>query len=130
MKEGIHECFRVLELGDGATFEEARRAYYELVKVWHPDRFQHDERLTRRANEKLKQLNSAYETLQQFYKPLGGGAGESHGDRSKPRSQTRPSQREQSQEAGQKSESATSNRHRSQRESGEENGFHSRVGAG
>lgn len=43
--------------------EAIRRAYKDLVRVWHPDRFSGDPRLRRRAEEKSKRLNVAYETL-------------------------------------------------------------------
>ena len=45
---------------------DAKRSYRELVKVWHPDRFGHDTDLLNRAQEKLKQINLAYEFLQNF----------------------------------------------------------------
>ena len=32
-----------------------------MAKVWHPDRFGHDERLQKKAQEKLKEINEAYE---------------------------------------------------------------------
>jgi curved DNA-binding protein CbpA len=34
-----------------------------LAKVWHPDRFQGDETLRLKAEEKLKEINSAYQLL-------------------------------------------------------------------
>jgi hypothetical protein len=47
----------------GATDEEIRTAYHVLVKVWHPDRFQHDPTLKAEADEKLKGINSAFRYL-------------------------------------------------------------------
>jgi preprotein translocase subunit Sec63 len=58
-----NECFRVLELKADATPDEIRRAQRELTKVWHPDRFGNDPELRRRAEEKLKEINEAAETL-------------------------------------------------------------------
>ena len=43
--------------------DEARRAYRDLVRVWHPDRFAGDPRLRSRAEERVKLLNTAYDTL-------------------------------------------------------------------
>jgi curved DNA-binding protein CbpA len=63
MTKQILWCYQILELEPEASEEEARRAYRELVKVWHPDRFPHDPVLQKRANEKLKQLNEAYELV-------------------------------------------------------------------
>jgi curved DNA-binding protein CbpA len=53
-----------LDLEPGASAEEIKRAYRELVKVWHPDRFAYDSRLQKKAEEKLKKINGAYEQLQ------------------------------------------------------------------
>lgn len=52
----LHE----LGLGAGASLDEVKAAYKTLVKVWHPDRFQGDEKLTRAAEVKLKAINTAY----------------------------------------------------------------------
>lgn len=51
----------VLELKPDATEDDIRKAYRELCMIWHPDR--HPEHLRRRAEEKLKELNIAYEWL-------------------------------------------------------------------
>ena len=59
----VDRCLALLELDHCSSVEEARRAYRDLVRVWHPDRFSGDPRLRDRAEEKVKQLNLAYETL-------------------------------------------------------------------
>ena len=56
-------ALHVLGLERDATSEEIRETYLTLVKVWHPDRFQEDERLRRRAGDKLAAINSAYQHL-------------------------------------------------------------------
>ena len=61
--DDIRECYRILDLEPGASLEEIKRAYRELVKVWHPDRFRSDPKLQAKAGEKLKQINLAYERL-------------------------------------------------------------------
>ncbi len=44
--------------------EEVRAAYLDLVKIWHPDRYQNEpDRLRRKAEEKLKEIVDAYETI-------------------------------------------------------------------
>jgi hypothetical protein len=53
----------VLGVSSRATPEEIRLAYLDLVKVWHPDRFSHDLRLRRKAQEKLKDVNEAFEWI-------------------------------------------------------------------
>ena len=56
-------ALRTLGLQAGATDAEIRTAYHVLVKVWHPDRFQHDPTLKTQADEKLKGINSAFRYL-------------------------------------------------------------------
>ena len=62
------QCYRILEVEPGASLEEIKRAYRELARVWHPDRFPNDPRLQSKAQEKLKQINLAYEEARE--KPL------------------------------------------------------------
>ena len=61
------ELYRALDLPPGASIEQIRAAYKELVKVWHPDRFGKDEKLRERATQKLQQINAAYEKLCQAH---------------------------------------------------------------
>ncbi len=37
--------------------------YRDLIEVWHPDRFAHNERLRHKAEEMTKRLNVAYQRL-------------------------------------------------------------------
>ncbi|HUO85392.1 MAG TPA: J domain-containing protein [Thermoanaerobaculia bacterium] len=55
--------YRLLDLQPGASDDEVRRAYRELVRVWHPDRFGQDPTLRERAEEKLKRINEAYRII-------------------------------------------------------------------
>lgn len=59
----LDDCYALLDLRPGATDEEMKRAHRDLSKVWHPDRFAHDPALRRKAEEKLKAINEAYETI-------------------------------------------------------------------
>jgi DnaJ-like protein len=54
---------RVLELEPGASLEEIRQTYLDQTKVWHPDRFSNDIRLQKKAEERLKEINLAYQRL-------------------------------------------------------------------
>jgi uncharacterized protein YjbI with pentapeptide repeats len=57
-------CYRILELKPGASLEEVNQAYKDLVFIWHPDRIPQDNpRLLEKAQEKLKDLNSARDRL-------------------------------------------------------------------
>ena len=60
-------AFSILELPPSADFGAVKTAYRELAKVWHPDRFEGDVSTQNRAQEKLKQINSAFETLETFF---------------------------------------------------------------
>jgi hypothetical protein len=56
-------CLSLLGLEPGANPEQIKEAWRDLVQVWHPDRFNGNDRLQHKAQEKLKQINQAYEKL-------------------------------------------------------------------
>jgi hypothetical protein len=60
---GSDRWYAILEIRPGVSRNDLRQAYRDLVKVWHPDRFAQDPRLQHRAQEKLKEINQAYEIL-------------------------------------------------------------------
>ncbi len=58
------KLYGALELEPGASAEEIKAAYLDLVKVWHPDRYQNESpRLRDKAEQKLKSINNAYDRL-------------------------------------------------------------------
>lgn len=63
MIDDIKACYKLLEIEPGCTLEELKRSRKDLVQVWHPDRFSNDERLQIKAEERVKQINAAYDTL-------------------------------------------------------------------
>lgn len=63
MINNLKQCYETLGLTTDATSEQIKLAYRDLVKVWHPDRFGSDPRLQSKAQDKLKQINEAYERL-------------------------------------------------------------------
>lgn len=63
MSDETAECYRVLGLKPGASAADLKAAHRDLAKVWHPDRFLHDLRLQQKAQEKLKEINEAYDQL-------------------------------------------------------------------
>ncbi len=65
--EKINKCIEILGLKLGASQEEVTEAYRDLANVWHPDRFVNNPRLQKRAEEKLKEINAAYEYIRSFY---------------------------------------------------------------
>jgi len=65
--EKINRCIEILGLKPGASQEEVNQAYRDLVNVWHPDRFMGNPRLEKKAEEKVKEINAAYEYIKSFY---------------------------------------------------------------
>ena len=63
----LDDYYRILELEPNASAENIKKAYRDLVQVWHPDRFAHDPRLQRKAEEKLMEIKKAYEQLQSIF---------------------------------------------------------------
>jgi curved DNA-binding protein CbpA len=84
--------YEILGLKPNASPDEIKQAYRDLVKVWHPDRFASDSRLQGKAQERLKEINEAYEWLRNLgpsasrvstprseaHKTNGDGAREQH----------------------------------------------------
>jgi len=61
------KCFEILGVSSHASSDEVKQAYRDLVNVWHPDRFSHNDRLRKKAEEELIKINLAYEEIQQFF---------------------------------------------------------------
>jgi hypothetical protein len=57
------KAYELLGVKPGVSNRELKAAHRDLTKVWHPDRFLHDPRLQQKAQEKLKEINEAYELL-------------------------------------------------------------------
>lgn len=62
----MDKYYQILGLNPGASEEEIKQAYRDLVNVWHPDRLPNNPRLREKANEKLKEINFAYKTLKAY----------------------------------------------------------------
>ncbi len=62
----IEQSFEILELDRGASTDEIKQSYKDIVTVWHPDRFPNNSRLKQKAEEKLKEVNVAYDTLKSY----------------------------------------------------------------
>jgi len=58
----LRNPYEVLGIKEGASEEEIKKAYRELVKKYHPDQY-NDNPLYELAEEKLRELNEAYEYL-------------------------------------------------------------------
>ena len=53
----------LLDLEPGATFEQVKAAHRRLAQVWHPDRFESDVERRDAAEDRMKEINSAYTWL-------------------------------------------------------------------
>ena len=59
-------ALRILGLPAGSSAEDIRMAWLDLARVWHPDRFPNDERLRKKADNKLGEVNEAYDALKDY----------------------------------------------------------------
>jgi hypothetical protein len=63
LNDDLRKAYELLGVKPGVSNRELKAAHRDLAKVWHPDRFLHDPRLQDKAQEKLKEINEAYELL-------------------------------------------------------------------
>ncbi len=60
--------YQLLGVRAGAPSEEIREAYRDLIRVWHPDRFEHDSKLRAKAEKTTQELNAAYRRLSRSHR--------------------------------------------------------------
>ena len=65
--------YEVLGVKEGATEEEIKAAYKELVKKYHPDKYA-DNPLSDLAEEKMQEINEAYDMLMKGFNSAGSGS--------------------------------------------------------
>lgn len=65
--------YEVLGIREGASEEEIKKAYRELVKKYHPDQYR-DNPLSKLAEEKLREVNEAYDHLMKNFSSGAGGS--------------------------------------------------------
>ena len=58
----MNDPYQILGVPETATDEEVKRAYRELARKYHPDNY-HDNPLSDLAQEKMKEINAAYEEI-------------------------------------------------------------------
>ena len=63
--------YEVLNIPSSATDEEVKKAYRDLARKYHPDNY-HDNPWADLAQEKMKEINAAYDTIQKQRGSRGG----------------------------------------------------------
>ena len=58
----MNDPYSILGVSPGASDEEVKKAYRELARKYHPDNYQ-DNPLADLAEEKMKEINEAYEQI-------------------------------------------------------------------
>ena len=78
----MRDPYQVLGISSTATDDEVKKAYRNLARKYHPDNY-HDNPLADLAQERMKEINEAYEEIQAQRKrgtsSSGYGAGASTG---------------------------------------------------
>lgn len=58
----MNDPYQILGVSESASDEEVKKAYRELARKYHPDNY-HDNPLADLAQEKMKEINAAYEEI-------------------------------------------------------------------
>ncbi len=74
----MNDPYKVLGVSPNATDDEIKTAYKELVKKYHPDQYQ-DSPIADVAEEKMAEVNAAYDQIMQQRKSGGYSSGSSYG---------------------------------------------------
>ncbi len=68
----MKDPYSILGISSDATDEEVKNAYRTLARKYHPDNYGDDNPLKDLANEKMQEINSAYDEIQRLRS--GGGS--------------------------------------------------------
>ena len=70
----MRDPYQVLGVPSTATDDEVKKAYRDLARKYHPDNY-HDNPLADLAQERMKEINEAYESIQRQRKAARNGGG-------------------------------------------------------
>lgn len=70
----MNDPYQTLGVAETASDEEIKKAYRELARKYHPDNY-HDNPLADLAQEKMKEINAAYEEINRRRSVGGSGHG-------------------------------------------------------
>lgn len=70
----IKDPYQVLGVSPTDDDETIKRAYRELARKYHPDNYAQDNPLADLANEKMQEINEAYDMIKDMRAGKGGGA--------------------------------------------------------
>ncbi len=62
--EQIDKARKTLNLGETATLREIKKAYRELVKKYHPDKY--EDKKKKKCEERMKEINKAYKLIMEY----------------------------------------------------------------
>ena len=65
--------YSILGVSPNATDEEVKAAYKNLVKKYHPDNYDDNNPLKELANEKMQEINAAYDEIQRIRSGAAAG---------------------------------------------------------
>ncbi|NCU32077.1 MAG: hypothetical protein EOM23_03905, partial [Candidatus Moranbacteria bacterium] len=68
MNDKKTKFLNLFRLSEKFTEKELKEAYRDLAHVWHPDKHNYNERLWKKAEDQLKEINEGYEYLKQILK--------------------------------------------------------------
>ena len=67
MPNEYEKYFRTLDLANGASKEDVKKAFRELSHIWHPDNHMgKSSNVQNRANKKFKKISNAYQVLNDY----------------------------------------------------------------
>lgn len=69
--ESLEQYYETLGLKPGASLEQLRQAYKEMIQVWHPDRFPNNPDLREKAEQKMREINAAFQFIQSHLREIG-----------------------------------------------------------